>query len=89
MGRYISRRLLQLIPVLWVISIIIFVLLQLTPGDPTAALEDNPNITAADRARYEEMLGLNDPLHIKYLKWSRNVLRGELGISIATVLQMN
>jgi peptide/nickel transport system permease protein len=84
MGRYITRRLLQLIPVLWVISVVIFVLLQLTPGDPTAALEDNPNITAEDRARYEESLGLNDPLHIKYLKWSRNILQGELGISIAT-----
>jgi peptide/nickel transport system permease protein len=43
MGRYIARRLIQLIPVMWVISIIIFVLLQLTPGDPAAALEDNPN----------------------------------------------
>jgi peptide/nickel transport system permease protein len=84
MGRYIARRLLQLIPVLLIISVIIFVLLQLTPGDPTAALEDNPNITAEDRARYEESLGLNDPLHIKYLKWSRNILKGELGISIAT-----
>jgi peptide/nickel transport system permease protein len=70
--------------VLWVISVIIFVLLQLTPGDPAAALEDNPNITSEDRARFEEMLGLNDPIHVKYLKWSRNILRGELGISIAT-----
>jgi peptide/nickel transport system permease protein len=84
MGRYITRRLLQLIPVMVVISIIIFVLLQLTPGDPVAALEDNPNITAEDRARYEERLGLNDPMHIKYLKWSRNILEGDLGISIAT-----
>ena len=84
MGRYVTRRLIQLIPVLWIISVIIFVLLQLTPGDPSAALEDNPNITAEDRARYEESLGLNDPMHIKYLKWSRNLLKGEMGISIAT-----
>jgi peptide/nickel transport system permease protein len=84
MGRYIARRLLQLIPVMWIISVIIFVLLQLTPGDPASALEDNPNITSDDRARYEESLGLNDPLHIKYLKWSGNIFKGELGISIAT-----
>ena len=84
MGRYITRRLLQLIPVVWIISVIIFVLLQLTPGDPASALEDNPNITAEDRARYEAKLGLNDPLHIKYLKWSRNIIQGDLGISIAT-----
>lgn len=84
MGRYVTRRLIQLIPIMWIISVIIFILLQLTPGDPASALEDNPNITAEDRARYEESLGLNDPLHIKYLKWGGNVLRGELGISIAT-----
>jgi len=84
MGRYVARRLIQLIPVVWVISVIIFVLLQLTPGDPASALEDNPNITAEDRARYEQSLGLNDPLHIKYLKWSKNILQGQLGISIAT-----
>ena len=84
MGRYIARRLLQLIPVLWIISVIVFVLLQLTPGDPVAALEDNPNITAEDRERYAEQLGLNDPLHIKYLKWSKNLVTGNWGISIAT-----
>ncbi len=84
MGRYIIRRLLQLIPVLWVISVIVFILLQLTPGDPVAALEDNPNISAADRERYAEALGLYDPLHIKYLKWSKNLITGNWGLSIAT-----
>lgn len=84
MTRYIIRRLVQMIPLLWVISVVAFVLLQLTPGDPAAALEDNPSITAEDRARFEEMMGLNDPIHIKYLKWSRNILRGDWGISIAT-----
>jgi peptide/nickel transport system permease protein len=84
MGRYVIRRLLQMIPVIWIISVVIFILLQLTPGDPVAALEDNPNITAEDRERYAEQLGLNDPLHIKYLKWSRNMIQGDFGISIAT-----
>lgn len=84
MGRYISKRLLQLIPTLWIISVIVFILLQLSPGDPAAALEDNPNISSEDRARYEASLGLNDPIHIKYLKWSRNILSGDLGISIAS-----
>jgi peptide/nickel transport system permease protein len=84
MGRYVIRRLLQMIPVIWIISVVVFILLQLTPGDPVAALEDNPNITAEDRERYAEQLGLNDPLHIKYLKWSRNMIQGDFGISIAT-----
>jgi peptide/nickel transport system permease protein len=73
-----------MIPVLIVISFIAFLLLQLAPGDPAAALEDNPAITAEDRARIEEMMGLNDPWYIKYLKWSRNILRGDWGISIQT-----
>jgi peptide/nickel transport system permease protein len=84
MTRYIIRRLLLMIPVLIFISFITYLLLWFTPGDPAAALEDNPNITAEDRARLEEMMGLNDPFHIRYLKWSRNILRGDWGISIAT-----
>ncbi|MBN1146966.1 MAG: ABC transporter permease [Anaerolineales bacterium] len=84
MTRYIIQRLIQMVPVLLVISAIAFVLLQLAPGDPAAALEDNPNITAEDRARLEEMMGLNDPMHIRYFKWLRNLLRGDWGISIAT-----
>jgi peptide/nickel transport system permease protein len=84
MTRYIARRLLQLIPILFVISIIVFILLQVTPGDPAAALEDNPNITAEDRARYEERLGLNDPIHVKYWKWASGIVQGNWGISIAT-----
>ena len=74
MGRYVARRLIQLIPVIWIISVIIFILLQLTPGDPASALEDNPNITAEDRARYEESLGLNDPLHIKISKMEQEYI---------------
>jgi peptide/nickel transport system permease protein len=84
MTRYLVRRLLQLIPILWIISVIVFVLLQVTPGDPAAALEDNPNITAEDRARFEERLGLNDPIPVKYWKWAKGIVQGNWGISIAT-----
>ena len=84
MTRYLVRRFLQLIPVLFLISIIVFTLLQLTPGDPASVLEDNPNISAEDRARFEERLGLNDPIHVKYYKWLTNTVQGNWGISIAT-----
>ena len=84
MTRYLIRRFLQLIPVLFLISIIVFTLLQLTPGDPASVLEDNPNISAEDRARFEERLGLNDPIHVKYYKWLTNTIQGNWGISIAT-----
>ncbi len=84
MGRYIARRLLQLIPIMWLISVVVFILLQLLPFDPASALEDNPNISSEDRARYEESLGLYDPIHIKYIKWSRNILEGNLGVSVVS-----
>ncbi|MCD6289651.1 MAG: ABC transporter permease [Anaerolineae bacterium] len=84
MTKYIIRRLLQAIPLLWIISVIVFLLLQIIPGGPMAAYEQNPNITPEDMARLEEQLGLNDPIHVKYLKWLGNILRGDWGYSLAT-----
>jgi len=82
--KYIIRRTLQAIPLLWVISVIVFLLLQIIPGGPMAAYEQNPDLSAEDLARLEEQLGLNDPIHIKYLKWFGNILRGDWGYSLAT-----
>ncbi|GAB4562316.1 MAG: ABC transporter permease [Anaerolineae bacterium] len=84
MTKYIIRRLLESIPVLWIISIVVFLLLQIIPGGPMAAYENNPNLTPEDIARLEEQLGLNDPIHVKYLKWFGNILRGDWGYSLAT-----
>ena len=84
MTRYIVRRLLQFIPLLFLISILLFSLLQILPGGPLAAYENNPNVTAQDIARLEQQLGVNDPLPVKYVKWLGNVLRGDWGYSIYT-----
>src|SRR5918996_1683760 len=67
MGRYISRRSLFAIPTLVVISLIIFTILDLAPGDPTGQLP--LTISAEIRAQIRESLGLNDPFLIKWLKW--------------------
>jgi peptide/nickel transport system permease protein len=79
--RVIPQRLLQLIPVLFGISIITFVLLQLTPGDPIRLLVGDratPEVIAAVRAQY----GLDLPAWEQYFVYMSNVLQGDLGNSI-------
>lgn len=84
MTRYLIRRLLQAIPLLIVISLIVFVMIQLTPGGPMAAFEENPNLSPEDIARLEEQLGLNQPMHVKYIRWFTKVLQGDWGFSQTT-----
>lgn len=81
MGLYILRRLLAMVPVLLLVSLIVFSLLHLTPGDPALSIlgeEATPEQVAALRAK----LGLNRPLPVQYARWLGAVLRGDLGRSI-------
>jgi peptide/nickel transport system permease protein len=84
MTRYIIRRIIQAIPLLLLISFTVFMLMQLIPGGPLAAYQNNPDITPEDLARLKEELGLNVPKHIQYVNWLKNVVRGDLGISEVT-----
>jgi peptide/nickel transport system permease protein len=68
MGRYIVRRLLQAIPLLFVISLILFILLQ-NIGDPLATLGGRQATRAEDRARLTRQLGLDQPIYLQYLYW--------------------
>lgn len=86
MLNYIVRRLLISIPVLIGITVIVFALLQLAPGDPVAGMID-PTIGNfdADRINLErEKLGLNEPLPVQYFFWVSRVMRGDLGYSLIT-----
>jgi ABC-type dipeptide/oligopeptide/nickel transport system permease component len=81
--RYIIRRLLYTIPVMLVVSLIVFGILHIAPGDPATMLagEDaRPEDVAAIREKY----GLDQPLHVQYGVWLNNVLHGDLGRSIVT-----
>jgi peptide/nickel transport system permease protein len=81
MGRYILRRLIQMLPVLFLVSVIVFSLLHLTPGDPATSMlgeEATPEAVAALRER----MGLDDPLPVQYVRWLSSVLQGDLGRSI-------
>ncbi len=82
MGRYIARRLLQVIPLVIGISIITFSLANLVPGSPVTGLEFNPRMKPEDIARIKEALGLNDPIYVRYFTWFGNVLQGDFGLSM-------
>ena len=78
--RYVAKRLLSLIPVLLVVSILVFSLMHLAPGDPASAIL-GMDATAADLERLKEELGLNLPLYEQYARWVVGVLHGDLGRS--------
>jgi peptide/nickel transport system permease protein len=83
MGRYILRRIIQAIPLLFLISIAMFGLIHALPGGPEAVLF-NPRLSAAGRAALRARFGLDDPLPIQYLKWITSALQGNFGFSFAT-----
>jgi peptide/nickel transport system permease protein len=71
-----------MVPILVLISVLVFALLTSMPGDPLdRMLEDNPNMTWEEYLRLRELYGLDDPIHVRYLKWASNVVRGDLGYS--------
>jgi ABC-type dipeptide/oligopeptide/nickel transport system permease component len=81
--RYVAHRLLLLLPVLGGVSIIIFMVLHLAPGDPAEVML-GAQATPEDLARLRAELGLNDPLPVQYTRWLGHVLRGDLGRSLWT-----
>ena len=83
MGRYIIRRVLQAIPLLFLVSIAMFGLIHLMPGGPVGVFL-NPRLSAAGRAAIEARFGLNDPLPIQYVKWLLNAFQGNFGYSFVT-----
>ncbi len=86
MSRYILRRLLQMIPLLLGITILMFGIVNLVPGSPVSNLQQElrggRQIRQRDIERIERHLGLDQPVHTRYLVWISNVVRGDLGISL-------
>ncbi len=76
---YIGRRVLQSIPLLIGVSIIGFALMHLAPGGPLAVYTLNPTITSQDIERIRIVLGLDQPVHIQYLKWASGMATGNWG----------
>ena len=84
MPRYFLKRILISIPTLLAISLVIFLILALAPGDPLAELANNPSISEAVRENIRRSFGLDQPLHIRYVKWLWALLQGDLGYSFTS-----
>jgi peptide/nickel transport system permease protein len=80
MGRYLAGRLLSAVPVLFVVSLISFVIIFLVPGDAASEIA-GPTAGAAEIARVRTQLGLDRPYHEQLFFWYGNLLRGDLGQS--------
>lgn len=81
MTRYIVRRIALMIPVAFLASVILFVLLKLTPGDPVLIILGERATPENEQALRHE-LGLDDPLPVQYLRWVGHIAQGDLGKSL-------
>ena len=81
MGPFLARRLLHLGPVLLGVSLIVFLVLHLAPGDPAEVML-GANANKEDLASLRTQLGLDQPLHVQYFTWISHVARGDLGRSL-------
>ncbi len=79
---YTLRRVLQIVPLLFFISLVVYALVALQPGDPLEALIfANPRITQEEIEELKKAYGLDQPIHIRYFKWLGLALQGDFGLS--------
>jgi peptide/nickel transport system permease protein len=84
MVSYIIRRLLIAIPSLLGISVVLFTVLALAPGDPFEELATNPNVPPEVRAALRQKFGLDDPVWTRYVSWITAMLQGDWGFSFVS-----
>ncbi|NCQ95212.1 MAG: ABC transporter permease [Microcystis wesenbergii Mw_QC_S_20081001_S30D] len=84
MLKYFLRRLLFSIPTLLAISMVVFGILALAPGEPMGEFAANPAITEAVRENIRKSLGLDQPLPVRYVKWLLAFLQGDMGYSFTS-----
>jgi peptide/nickel transport system permease protein len=81
MQRYIIRRLIQMIPLIFIITIFSFAIMHLAPGDPLDVMMDPVHTSPEEMAEAAERLGLNQPIYVQYLRWLGELFRGNMGYS--------
>jgi peptide/nickel transport system permease protein len=82
--KYLLRRVLITIPTLIGISLVLFTVLAMAPGDPFEELALNPNIPAEVRLNLRHQFGLDDPIPVRYVRWFTSMLRGDWGYSFVS-----
>jgi peptide/nickel transport system permease protein len=89
LGNYLLRRLLIAVPSLIGISVILFTVLALAPGDPFEELATNPNVPPEVRLALRASLGLDDPVWQRYFHWMSNMLQGDWGFSFVSRIDVD
>ena len=89
MSQYILRRLMIAIPSLLGISVVLFVVLALAPGDPFSELATNPNVPPEVQAALRAKFGLDDPIYLRYLHWLAAMVQGDWGFSFVSRINVD
>jgi peptide/nickel transport system permease protein len=89
MGKYVLRRVLIAVPALLGISVVLFTILALAPGDPFEELATNPNVPAEVRMNLRAKFGLDDPVPVRYARWLTSMLRGDWGFSFVSRIDVD
>lgn len=89
MSQYVLRRLLIAIPSLLAISLVLFVVLALAPGDPFSELATNPNVPPEVQAALRARFGLDDPIYLRYLHWLSAMAHGDWGFSFVSRMDVD
>jgi len=84
MGKYLLRRLAIAVPSIVGISLVLFAILALAPGDPFGELASNPNVPPEVSANLRKQFGLDDPIATRYVRWCKSMLVGDWGFSFAS-----
>jgi peptide/nickel transport system permease protein len=89
LARYVLRRLLQLIPVLILVSLAVFLLVRVIPGDPVLVMlgidpDERGRISAEQYRVMQHQLGLDRPIYVQYLNWADKIIHGDFGLSLAS-----
>src|SRR6266487_4151999 len=89
MSQYVLRRLLIAVPSLLGISLVLFIVLALAPGDPFSELATNPNVPPEVAAALRAKFGLDDPIYLRYLHWIAAMLQGDWGFSFVSRMNVD
>src|SRR6185295_16023898 len=89
MGHYLLRRLLIVVPSLLGISILLFTVLALAPGDPFEELATNPAVPPEVRAALRTKFGLDDPVPVRYVRWISSMAHGDWGFSFVSRMDVD
>jgi peptide/nickel transport system permease protein len=89
MSKYVLRRIVIAVPVMFGISLVLFTILALAPGDPFGELASNPNVPREIAQQLRAKFGLDDPLPIRYARWLTAMVQGDWGFSFVSRIDVD